>query len=67
MLDQADISDIAALKARRYGRESPNSDLRISRGDEVRLMAQSGIELPTSNLAWASNRLLGAGALDGGI
>jgi len=55
------------LKARRYGRESPNSDLRISRGDEVRLMAQSGIELPTSNLAWASNRLLGAGALDGGI
>ena len=33
----------------------------------VELMAQSGIELPSSNLAWASNRLPGTGALVGGI
>ena len=33
----------------------------------VELMAQSGIELPTSNLAWASNRLPRAGELVGGI
>ncbi|SFS15202.1 hypothetical protein SAMN05216570_3235 [Dyella sp. OK004] len=33
----------------------------------VTLMVQSGIPLPSSNLEWALNRILGAGELVGGV